>query len=122
MELIVVLAILGLSAVVVSTVRPSGGGATTPDDVVLRARQMAVQRAQVLTLRLDDTGGWAVTTTSARGVAEGDSVASGRGAFAPSAALAITIDAMGSCHPEGGDAGARFDPLRCQWVPTDRTP
>lgn len=115
-ELIVVLAIMGLSAVVVTTMRPPAPEAQSAEAIVTRARRLAVQRAQLLTLDLGSDGRWTVVAPHAGvgGVTGGDTVASGLG-DRPAAPVSMTIDAMGSCHPDQQGGGASFDPLRCRW-------
>lgn len=115
-ELIVVLAIMGLSAVVVTTMRPPAPEAQSTEAIVTRARRLAVQRAQLVTLDLGRDGYWSVVAphNGVGGGTGGDTVASGRGDW-PAAPVTITIDAMGSCRPDPQGGGASFDPLRCRW-------
>ncbi len=126
-EVVVVLAILGIAgALVVSrqVQRTGSQRVESADDlhvVVDSARRLAVQRQQVVRLRIYADGLWSVLSPDAP-----EPIAAGR-MTAPPAPLDVTVDARGGCRPSAGwvpreELRAAFDAGTCRWAaPAGRT-
>lgn len=83
--------------------------------VLSHARTLAVRSAEPLRVEIRDTGGWQI-----RAVLR-DAILAQGALNDPKDALAVDIDALGTCHPvpvgARADSAAAFDPLRCRWRP-----
>lgn len=120
LELLVVLAILGVSTVVALPVlrAPAADAEPSSQDALVRsARRLAVSRGEPVRLRLATDGVWAIV-----GARDGTTLRVGRiDAASPTTGvptdtrLDLRIDAMGSCVPVRIAARA-FDPARCAVV------
>lgn len=124
LEVLIVLAIVAITASVVPVARRSMRA--TPDLDVLQllqqARREAVRRGETLHLRVDGDGAWVLAAGS-----DVEAIASGRvtpplGPATTLAAPAMTvrIDALGTCQPTGspnsGLEASDFDMLTCRPV------
>jgi prepilin-type N-terminal cleavage/methylation domain-containing protein len=120
LELLVVLAILAITATVVPlawrTPRATEGSAL--DGLIQTARREAIRRGDELRLRVDADGVWALTAREGTDILETGRIA------AQERSISMRIDALGTCRP-GTDpdapadarADARaFDLLGCRYV------
>jgi hypothetical protein len=115
-----VVALIGLSAGLATFTRGPASGRTEDARAALlvRARRLALDRAQPLTLQLTDDGAWTLRAPVGDTLQQGMIDATGE-------PMAVQIDALGSCRPLRSLAapsdGAVFDPLRCTWAPEPGT-
>lgn len=130
LELLVVLVILGVTAMlVVPAVLPARAPDTDPArELVTSARRTALTRGAPVRLRLESDGNWTVAAQQDGAIIDTGRVAGG------ATPLDLGIDARGTCMPvasgataKGGSLGGlSFDPLACRTstpdAPTSRTP
>lgn len=109
LELVVVLALLGLGAALVLPSLDRPARAVTRDDVVRAARATAIARAQALTLRLATDGAWQLASPRDGGV-----LTQGKLSEAGDA-LALDLSPVGGCtlRPPVPASLARWDAARC---------
>jgi prepilin-type N-terminal cleavage/methylation domain-containing protein len=96
LEVVVTLLLLGLAAALVATAfRGDPPPRDEFDTVLAQARELAVRRAQSLTLEIDAQGRWKLTPS-------GDSSSISAGTIRPSieAPLKVTISPFGTCLSE----------------------
>ena len=109
LELVIVLAIVGISAGVVA-LRPGAGITRAPEAALTRARRLAVARAELLRFVVRADGAWIVLAP------DGSTIEDGTSGGAP---LDVTLDALGNCLPaRRATASGRtraFDPLTCRY-------
>ena len=108
LEIVVTLVLIGLGAALVA---PMFRRDALPDDawpaVVSAARELAVRRAQRLTLDVDNRGQWRLS-------ALGDSTAIGAGVLSErGAASRLSITPLGACFQENGANRRDWDAVAC---------
>ncbi len=123
LELLVVLALLAISAaVVLPALRPPAITPVAAEDALVTAtRRTAIARGELVRLRLEGDGTWGVV-----GARTGVVIDTGRISAHPRT-LDITVDARGSCAPvaskrtastgtgaTNATSGLSFDPLACR--------
>lgn len=120
MEVVVVLAILGIAGAMVLSRQVLRSGSQRVESagdtkaVVDSARRLAVQRQQGVRLRVYADGLWSMLSPDAS-----EPIAAGR-ITAPPAPLDLTVDARGTCRPSAGwvpreELRAAFDAGKCRW-------
>jgi len=114
LELVVVLALMGLAMAVVApslVMRPPSAGEAL-QRVVTTARRAAINRAQTVTLGVDASGAWRVESA---GREAGDVLVSGKLDEGPAQPIRIRVSSLGLCMAEADSAsgGATFNPMTC---------
>ena len=118
LELLVVLAIVAITTAVVPLAwRPSRATSRSALDALIQtARRDAIRRGEELRLRVDADGAWVLAARDGAEIVETGRIAS------QSAAVALRVDALGTCRPGadvapvgGAAAGASFDMLGCRY-------
>lgn len=113
-ELVVVLVVLGMSAVLVApTLRPPTRAGESDRAALLRgARDLAVRRAESLRLEVQASGAWVLTGTAP---GSREPLASGRLGAVDGPGFALVFSPLGTCGPDPASrAVRRLDPLRCE--------
>ncbi|QJR35655.1 hypothetical protein HKW67_09105 [Gemmatimonas groenlandica] len=120
LELLVVLVILAITTAIVPLAwrSPRATDESALDRLTQSARREAIRRGEELRLRVDLDGAWVLAAREGTDVLETGRIA------APSAAIALRVDALGTCRPGSdmaaiGDApsGVSFDMLSCRFLP-----
>ena len=106
LELIVVLALLGLVLAIAAPafIVPDARGTGNLESVLATARRAAVLRGEPVTLAIDDAGAWRLDGDA---TASAQPIATGR-LDSPTGALRVRISPLGSCIPEPAP-GSRAD-------------
>lgn len=123
LELVVVLAVLALSALAVPpllapSVRPF---IADRDQLVVQARREALRRAERVWLRLAADGAWVIATQQGTEVLFTGQLAMPARVLETPSVTDVTIDALGRCQPGPGsvspaESAVTFDMLACRWA------
>jgi prepilin-type N-terminal cleavage/methylation domain-containing protein len=118
LELIVVVALMGLAAALVLPIlRPRGPSESAMQAIVTTARQAAAQRGEIIYVRFEPTGEWHMEGGGS--TLEGD-VMGGRIHAIAQVPLTLIVSPTGSCAFDVRSAAAgaarlvKLDPLTCQ--------